>query len=247
MLTRAAPESKSGAAFSFLEVRGGMSSLKDFYFGVRLPTTTEEDRADFEKIVNHLLLVNTLANGIYRRKNPDAPFLYDSGVLYAPPEQADARPVLGWLRARKVSSMLDGWGYEPETVTAVLGMLRGMETLYDTERLYKRGKGDCNELVPSRLGELWRAGVHAAPFLVKDQKDDGGWAYHALVLHPDGSSEDPSLILGMGGPEAAPFRREECRKNAERYIDAKRSGLAVGTMGYLPRSGAFADPYQGAA
>lgn len=223
-----------------------MSSLKDIFMGVRLPTSTDEDRADFEKIINHLLLVNTLANGIYLKKNPDTPMLYDSGVVYAKPEQADDRPALTWPRRLKLSSQLRGWGYEPDTIDSVMGMLKGMETLYDTERLYKRGRGDCNELVPTRLAELWRANVMAAPLLIKDQKDDGGWAYHALIKHPDGSSEDPSLILGMGGPEAQAERKEECRKNAERFVTMTQVGQDARRAGYLPASGAFKSPYRGA-
>jgi hypothetical protein len=219
-----------------------MTGLVDMYLGMSLPTTTERQRARLEKVVNHILLANANVNAGHLEDHPELPFLYASGVLYAPPEQADGRPSIGWLRRQRLKSLLSD--FEPGTIETVLGVLRGMETFYDTPRLYARKKGDCNELVPARLAELWREGVLAAPLLVKDQKPDGGYAYHALIQHPDGSSEDPSLILGMGGPQAADLRREECRKNAERYVMAKRAGKNPCALGYLPTNAQFPDPYK---
>ena len=233
-----------GAAFFLL---GGVTSvgsgLANMYFGMTLPTMTERQRARLEKIVNHMMLANTNANVGYLEDHPETPYLYDSGVLYAPPEQADGRPRLSLLERWSLKKKLAGKGFELATVDTVLGVLEGVETFYDTPRLYQRKKGDCNELVPARLGELWRAGVMAGPLLVKDKKDDGGYAYHALIQHPDGSSEDPSLILGMGGPSCADLRKEECRKNAERYVMAKKAGQNADAIGYLPVKGPFADPY----
>jgi hypothetical protein len=40
-------------------------------------------------------------------------------------------------------------------------------------------------------------GIAAKPFAKFRQRDDGSYAYHALVLLPDGRLEDPSLTLGM--------------------------------------------------
>jgi hypothetical protein len=137
--------------------------------------------------------------------------------------------------------------FEPETIATVLGVLRGVETFYDTPRLYKRGKGDCNELVPARLAELWRVGELAAPLLIKDKKPDGGYAYHALIQLPDGSSEDPSLILGMGGPDAASLRHEECVANANRFAKLARGGKDPRAYGFMPLSGKFGDPYAAGA
>jgi len=42
------------------------------------------------------------------------------------------------------------------------------------------------------------SGIKAKPFAKFRQRDDGSYAYHALVLLPDGRLEDPSLTLGMG-------------------------------------------------
>jgi hypothetical protein len=82
--------------------------------------------------------------------------------------------------------------------------------------------------------------------------------YHAIVQWPDGSSEDPSLILGMGGASRADDRREEIRKNAERwgnYMTAAQQLIAaegvppeaamnrIDAMGLAPRDGVFRSPY----
>lgn len=40
-------------------------------------------------------------------------------------------------------------------------------------------------------------GIKAKPFAKFKQRDDGSFAYHALVLLPDGRLEDPSLTMGM--------------------------------------------------
>jgi hypothetical protein len=40
-------------------------------------------------------------------------------------------------------------------------------------------------------------GIKAKPFAKFKQRDDGSYAYHALLLLPDGRLEDPSLTMGM--------------------------------------------------
>jgi hypothetical protein len=137
-------------------------------------------------------------------------------------------------------------------------MLKGIEIFLDIPGLMRRGKGDCNELVPMRVAELWNAGIAASPYLTKAPNDKGGWTYHAIVLWPDGSSEDVSLILGMGGPDLANERREEIRKNIERwqnYMEAAKRLVAaegispndltqqIDQMGLVPKSGVFKSPY----
>ena len=78
-----------------------------------------------------------------------------------------------------------------------------------------RGKGDCDNLVAWRVGELWAAGVACEPVLkwqwVPRQKmielgyparklpKGGVWLTHCLVRYADGAVEDPSKELGMGG------------------------------------------------
>jgi hypothetical protein len=63
--------------------------------------------------------------------------------------------------------------------------------------------GDCEDLACWRVAELRErpaelgGGIKAKPFAKWKRRDDGSYAYHALVLLPDGKLEDPSLTLGM--------------------------------------------------
>jgi hypothetical protein len=73
--------------------------------------------------------------------------------------------------------------------------------------------GDCEDLACWRVAELREiAKVNAKPFAKWRRRDGGVYAYHALVLLPDGRLEDPSLVLGMG--REAQFAREGI---AEKY------------------------------
>jgi hypothetical protein len=179
--------------------------------------------------------------------------------VYTPPDQADGRPPLKRSTLRKILSILrDEAQLDPETALMIVRMMKGIEIFLDIPTLYRRGKGDCNELVPVRIAELWRAGIMASPYLTFQEKPDGGYAYHATVLWPDQSVEDVSLITGMGGPSRAAERREEIRKNAERlsnYIEEAKRLIRAGEaspeeierkidlMGLAPRDGVFKSPY----
>ena len=72
---------------------------------------------------------------------------------------------------------------------------------------FKGPWGDCEDLACWRTAEL-REDLHnpmkAKPFAKWRRKPDGSYAYHALTLLPNGSLEDPSLVLGMANePEFA--------------------------------------------
>lgn len=84
------------------------------------------------------------------------------------------------------------------------------------ERLRTTGKGcDCDQLVCWRVAELRCAGIDADPVIKWQHLDkatairvgypgkmlppDGLWLIHCCVRFPDGSIEDPSKLLGMGG------------------------------------------------
>lgn len=233
-------------------------SMRDIFLGIRLPFDTVDDQEDSEEILTRILGVICRVNLQYLRKHPDAPALYDSGVVYTPPDQADGRPPLEKKKLAKLLALLREMGQEPETALMVVRMLKGIEIFLDIPALYRRGKGDCNELVPVRVAELWRAGIAANPWLIKAPNDRGGFTYHNIVKWPDGSGEDPSLILGMGGPARADERREEIRKNAERWemymSEAHRLasveghspaqlGRQIDAMGLAPKDGVFRSPY----
>lgn len=63
--------------------------------------------------------------------------------------------------------------------------------------------GDCEDLACWRTAELRErpdscgGPIKAKPFAKWRRRADGSYAYHALVLLPDGKLEDPSLTLGM--------------------------------------------------
>lgn len=235
-------------------------SMRDLHLGFRLDFLTSEDQENSESILIRLLGINCLINLQYLRKNPDTPPLYSSGVVYTPPDQADGRPPLKRGDVEELLALLRKMGAEPETALMVVRMLKGIEIFLDIPALYRRGKGDCNELVPVRVAELWRAGVAASPYLIcaPNPSGGGGKSYHAVVLWPDGSAECPSLILGMGGPERAADRKEEIRKNKERWdnymavahrlIQAEGAspeelGATIEAMALAPKDGVFKSPY----
>lgn len=224
--------------------------MNDIVLGVHLPFRTARDRAASEHILLDLLGAVSLVNLRYLDEHPEVPRLYDSGVRYIPPDQT-TRPPLDPGDLAALRALLTRMGQEPEVQDLIERILRGVEIFLDVPALYKRGGGDCNELSPVRVAELWQAGVDASPHLIKERNGFGGWSYHAVVKWPDGSQEDPSRILGMGDPR---LRLEEIRKNLERYTKHMALGAAIcedsgypteslghqmALLGLLPRDGVF--------
>jgi len=57
---------------------------------------------------------------------------------------------------------------------------------------------NCKDLACWRAGELIvRLGIMAKPVFIRQERPGDGPLYHILVEMPDGSYEDPSIILGM--------------------------------------------------
>jgi hypothetical protein len=57
---------------------------------------------------------------------------------------------------------------------------------------------DCKDLACWRAAELIvRLGIMAKPVFIRQERPGDGPLYHILVEMPDGSYEDPSIILGM--------------------------------------------------
>lgn len=67
-----------------------------------------------------------------------------------------------------------------------------------------RGFGDCKDLACYRAAELTvRDGIRAVPIVKRKWLERGFGLYHVLVGFPDGTTEDPSILLGMNPSEAA--------------------------------------------
>jgi hypothetical protein len=233
---------------------------------VSLPFDNPEDQDDSEYILLNAIGITARINKMHmRRGNPATggrpyPLLYESGVVYTKPDQSDGRRQLSKREKQRLIDFLKDAGQEPETALMCLRVIQGIEIFLGIPELYQRGKGDCNELVPVRLAELWSAGIAASPYLTRQTRagGSGGFVYHAMIKYEDGSSEDPSAILGMHGPDGADLRNEEIRKNVERWenhikeaqrLAAADASLAphaakqIDQMGFVPRGGVFRSPY----
>ena len=170
-------------------------------------------------------------------RHSDAPLLYDTDVTYDLPEQLK-RPISSAAK-RQIAEIMRKAGASESKIRSTMDFLDGVETFFDTPRLYEEGKGDCNILVPTRMAELRRAGIPAKAVMVKKTSDDGVDYYHAQLEIPpmpgvaevngvpQPSIEDPSLILGMRG--VGPEMREEMRRNVERV--QAMSGHAATVLG----------------
>lgn len=240
---------------SMRDIHLGLEGLP-YHLGVKLPFESPADQDDSEDVLMRLLGIVCRVNLMYLHRHPGTSNLYSSGVVYTQPDQAVA-PLVDSSQIKKLFELLREMGLEPETALMIFRIVRGIEVFLDIPSLYRRGRGDCNELVPVRVAELWRAGIAASPYLTKQVRSDGrpGISYHAVVHYlADNSIEDPSLILGMGGPDRADERREEIRKNVERWdnhLQAARHlieaegvpteilGREIDLMGFVPRDGVF--------
>jgi hypothetical protein len=173
----------------------------------------------------------------YLKDHPKTPLLYQSGVVYEKPAQfsGDCAEV-ATLKAALGSSSKDPKVADAlDMVQAVLGG----ERFRDIGRIIEKGAVDCDNLACWRAAELRQSGIAASPYITWKQRSDGGVTYHVLVRWPDNTLEDPSLLLGMGGPARKADRQKEIDKNAERVqmvkakapINAANSLDAINTPG----------------
>lgn len=186
----------------------------------------------------------------YLKARPSTPKMYKSGIRYQVPMQFD-----GECREAKVlRQALGSVARSNAQVAEVLGLVQsvfGGERFRDVGRILENGGGDCDNIASWRVAELRQAGIEARPYMTHRMRSDGGTTYHALVRWPPinelgrvgnkapdhlWTTEDPSLLLGMGGAERNADRNEEIRKNQERCdLLARRNG------GGAPKA---ADPYE---
>lgn len=189
-----------------------------------------ENTEEAETDLNWLLEALVQRDQDYLKQHPETPRLYKSGVVWEAPKQFAGeceevhvlRDALGAAAKRRdVRKVLD-------KVQQVLGG----EHFADIGVILRNGRHDCDGIAAWRAAELRQAGVPAKAMMTKRKRIDGGTTYHALVLWPPfgtspyESSEDSSLLLGMGGADRAADRAEELRKNADRCSDIKTMGLA---------------------
>ena len=209
-------------------------SMRSVFLDVQLDFASKADAVESEEILLRFLGVVARLSLFQLRRNPKLPKLYASGVKYCPPDQMEGF----WVdksKIRELGAYLKSIGATDEHAATVIRLVSGVEIFQDILTLYKLKKGDCDRLVCARLAELWQAGIQASPYLIAYPNQSGGTTYHAVVLHADNTTEDPSLILGMGGSARAASRKEEIRKNYERRDNlVKNATDLMITDGYSP-------------
>jgi hypothetical protein len=187
----------------------------------------ESDRKNSQKRVLWMLDALVKCNRIYLQNNPDTPLIYHSGIKYKVPSQFDA----SGTEIAIVREFVERIGTVPDKVRAALDVLESMtagERFRDIPRIIANGGGDCDNVAAWRCAELNELGIAAQPYITWRKRPDGGTTYHVIVRWPDGSSEDPSLLLGMGGPERDAERADEVRKLEERSRDFVKSLMTPG-------------------
>lgn len=117
-----------------------------------------------------LLEALTSLNCFYLTAHPRLPRLYESGVVYA---------------------------VEPTHQQSVASSEERIASIPEVLRL---GWGDCDDLVCWLAAERRvRDGLPAKPLLVLEGvSPDGSHNWHCVVGYPNGATEDPSEVLGMG-------------------------------------------------
>lgn len=188
-------------------------------------------------------------NQEYLKQRPNTKRLYRSGVRYMLPQQ-----FAGDVDEVKIIKAALGRATQQPSVRQALETIQevlGGERFRDIGRIIENGGGDCDNLACWRVAELRQGGIKARPFMSNRKRPDGGTTYHALVIWPslmalvkDGilsesvvrgrpdanyeTTEDPSLLLGMGGAGRIPDRNVEIEKNRER-CDLLRQAKGVRT------------------
>ncbi len=183
------------------------------------------NREESEDTILKLLSVLVDRDCQYLRAHPETPKVYDSGITYALPDQMTHTPTEDNLN-RLNKFLANNMSCDEETIDIIDTVLRGCEIFRDIPAILKKGQVDCDNLATWRVAELRCAGVEAVPYIIW-RETPRGTTYHALLRWPDGTSEDPSLILGMGGEAKNTERAEEKRKNKERFTNFIAGGKAL--------------------
>jgi hypothetical protein len=190
----------------------------------------EANRDNSQKRVLCLLEALVWCNRLYLQNHPETPLIYQSGIKYIVPEQFERAELPEVSMVRKY--MRDK-GAPPSVMEAFKSMadqLGAGEHFREIPRIIEHGGGDCDNVAAWRCAELREHGIDAKPYITWRKRPDGGTTYHVVVLWPDGTHEDPSLLLGMGGAAREPDRLAEEEKLGERTADFIR-GIARKRLG----------------
>lgn len=196
----------------------------------------EGDRENSQKRVLWLLEALTRIDQLYLQNHPETPLIYQSGIKYIVPAQFDKVDV---PQVTLIKDFLTKNGASSKVFDALdylYNIVGGGEIFREIPRIIENGGGDCDNVASWRAAELRQLGIEAKPYITWRTRPDGGMTYHVVTMWPDGTIEDPSLILGMGGASRAPDRAEEIRKLGERmknYVRAFQVGgpeLAEATL-----------------
>jgi hypothetical protein len=121
------------------------------------------------------------------------------------------------LRSRRLAAQGRGNALPPlyESGVRYREEAPGHEDWLDAPEVLRQRFADCEDLAAWRCGELRADGIEAEPvikwqwinreaMIAQGYPPDklptrGVWLVHCCVRYPDGSVEDPSKILGMGG------------------------------------------------
>lgn len=179
----------------------------------------ETERENSQKRILCLLEALVWCNRLYLKQHPETPLIYQSGIKYIVPEQFEQAHLPEVDTVRK---FLEKKGASADVLTAFKEMadqLGSGEHFRDIPRILENGGGDCDNVASWRVAELRELGIPAKPYITWRTRADGGVTYHVIVLHADGSSEDPSLLLGMGGETRESDRLHEEEKLGERTAE----------------------------
>lgn len=209
-------------------------SLQKILFDMDL-FPNESERASSQKRVLILLQALTWCDQLYLREHPETPLIYQSDVKYIVPEQYEKASLPEVATVRDFLAKKDAPDDIQQAFKLMADQLGAGEHFREISQILKNGGGDCDNVASWRAAELRELGIMARPYITWRKRPDGGTTYHVIVLWPDGSSEDPSLLLGMGGEDRVQDRAEEERKNQERMGDflagVRESGRAQHVLG----------------
>jgi hypothetical protein len=178
---------------------------------------TEADRANSQKRVLVLLEALTLCDQFYLEEHPNTPLIYQSGIKYKMPAQFEKEENPEIARIAEYLSTNNAPAGIKSALKTLSNQIGGGETFRDIPRILENGGGDCDNCASWRAAEIrHRLGIAAKPYITWRKRADGGTTYHVIVIWPDGSSEDPSLLLGMPKDDGGASLREEQRKLGER-------------------------------